>query len=149
MIPSDGTTTWVMLRGKFAEMGMEPRVNREGAQRLGYKGYTMLGDERMAVLFLNPTTAVAASAAGTTPHHRQPRAGTGIPAWLQAQINNIPSTNQAWFAGVLPEIGQIAGGLDFRSGGDVRLTADAKTASDGTKICAKVDASCSTEFKSG
>src|SRR5262245_2888517 len=31
---SDSKTTWVMLRGKFAEMGLEPRISREGAQRL-------------------------------------------------------------------------------------------------------------------
>ena len=123
LIPSNGKDTWVMLRGKFSEMGMEPRVDKEGAKRLNYKGYPILGDDRMAVLFLNPTTAVAATPVALRRIIDNRETGAGIPQALQTQIRTIPSSNQAWFAGDLPDIGQIAGGVEFRSGVNPRLTA--------------------------
>jgi hypothetical protein len=123
LMPFDGKNVWVMLRGKFSEMGMEPRINKEGAKRLNYKGYPILGDDQMAVLFLNPTTAVAATPVALQRIVDNRETGAGIPQALQAQIQNIPPSNQAWFAGELPEIGPIAGGIDFRSGLNPRLTA--------------------------
>jgi hypothetical protein len=134
LIPSDGKTTWIMLRGKFSEMGMEPRVDKEGAQRLSHKGYTILGDDQMAVLFLNPTTAVASTPAALRRIIDNRDAGAGIPASLQAQIKDIPSTNQAWFAGRLPDVGEVAGGIDFRSGATPRLTVRARTAAEAQRL---------------
>jgi hypothetical protein len=127
LIPTDGKTTWVMLRGKFTEMGMEPRVNREGAQRLRYKGYTILGDEQMAVLFLNPTTAIAAPEPALRAIIDNRDKGTGIPRWLQDRIRKIPSTNQFWFAG-RQSIGDVTGAIDLRSGvnGEILITADSE-----------------------
>lgn len=106
---------------------MEPRVNKDSARRFSYKGYTILGDEHMAVLFLNPTTAVAATPSGLRRIIDNRDTGAGIPAALQARINEISSSNQAWFAGMLEDIGQIAGGIDFRSGANAQLTANATT----------------------
>ena len=136
VIPSDGNTTWTMLRGKFADMGMEPRVNREGAERLGYKGYTMLGDHRMAVLFLNPTTAVAAPPIGLRNIIDNRDTGTGMPARLNAQVNAIPATNQLWFAGrpptwmphqLLAHMKEMSGGADLRSGVKAQMQATAQS----------------------
>jgi hypothetical protein len=148
LMPSDGTTTWVMLRGKFTEMGMEPRVNREGAQRLGHKGYTMLGDERVAVLFLNPTTAVAAPASGLRSIIDNRDKGTGMPSWLQEKVSSISSANQMWFAGkpagrfpesgpiqqLLQPVSLITGGVDFRSGIDARIELQAQSGLDAQRL---------------
>jgi hypothetical protein len=118
-----------MLRGKFADMGLEPRVSREGAQRLGYKGYTMIGDEQMSVLFLNPTTAVASSTQGLRQIIDNRDKTTGIPAWLQAKIDTIPSTNQVWLAGAI-----VTGGVDFRSGVNGRIEVQTSSDADAVKL---------------
>jgi hypothetical protein len=148
VIPSDGNSTWVMLRGKFAEMGMEPRVEREGAQRLGYKGYTLLGDARMAVLFLNPTTAIAAPPAALRGIIDNRDKGTGIPAWLNARVNTVSSTNQVWFAGkpggwmprqLAQHIDALSGGADFRSGMVARIVAYTHSDSDAHELRADLN----------
>jgi hypothetical protein len=110
-------------------MGLEPRVSREGAQRLGYKGYTMLGDEQMAVLFLNPTTAVAAPAPALRHIIDNRDKSTGIPTWLQAKINTIPSTNQVWLASAV-----VSGGMDLRSGVNGRIEVQTNSGGDAMKL---------------
>ncbi len=107
----------VLVRGKFSDMGMEPRLDlqREGVTRMSYKGFTMIGDEKAAVLFLNPSTA----AAGLTSQlrelvdHRENI--TGIPKELDERIRKIPSTNQAWMVspvkGALPDLGGANAGV--------------------------------------
>lgn len=52
----------VMARGKFSQQGLEPRLERSGAQRFSYKGYLLLGTEQAAVTFMNSTVAVAGRA---------------------------------------------------------------------------------------
>jgi hypothetical protein len=137
VVPYDGKTYWVMLRGKFAEMGMEPRINKEGAKRLGYKGYTILGDESMATLFLNPTTAIAGPLSALQSIIDSRDKAAGIPKWLDQRIRTIPSTNQAWFVGDLAAVTQIArplglvtGGLDLHSGLNAEITLSGTSADD-------------------
>jgi hypothetical protein len=140
LIPSDGKATWVMLRGKFTEMGMEPRINREDVQRMRYKGYSMLGDERMAVMFLNPTTAVAASTAGLRRIVDNRDKGTGIPAWLYDRVKSIPSSNQVWFAGNPGELkpwilaNMVTGAVDFHRGINARVDATAGSDQDAQRV---------------
>jgi hypothetical protein len=104
----------VFVRGKFSEMGLEPKLNLEGAQRLSYKGFTMIGNERNAVLFLNPTTAVAGSTASLRKVVDSRNSVTGLPKDLEERIKKIPSTNQAWVAskvsGVVPDLGSLTEG---------------------------------------
>lgn len=132
LAPYDGRTLLVMMRGRFAEMGMEPRIEREGARRLGYKGYTILGDERMAVLFLNPTTAVAGPFDSLKRLLDNRDRGSGMPARLAEKLRRISSAHQVFFAGDLgasiPEAGAISGGIDLRSGVQGRATLDAGSA---------------------
>jgi hypothetical protein len=137
LIAFDGSNRWVMLRGKFTEMGMEPRINKAGAGRMGYKGYTMLGDESMAVVFLNPTTAVAASVSGLRKIIDNRDKTTGIPARLSEKITSISSKNQVWFAGDLSKLGamgEIVGGIDFRSGMEGYINLTAKSAGDARRL---------------
>jgi hypothetical protein len=108
------THATVLIRGKFSDMGLEPKLEREGAQRMSYKGFVMIGDEKTAVLFLNPSTA----AAGMTEQLRAIVDNrdkiTGIPPELQKRISTIPSTNQAWMVtplrGVLPGMDGLKAG---------------------------------------
>jgi hypothetical protein len=51
---SDGKQSIVLGRGKFADEA-EPRIDRPGATRFGYKGFNLVGDEREAVLLLSPS----------------------------------------------------------------------------------------------
>lgn len=55
---TDGKETLVYARGEFAPMGLEPRIEREGVQRLNYKGQMLLGNEESAVWFVNSSTGI-------------------------------------------------------------------------------------------
>ena len=59
LIAYNGADWLALMRGKFAEMGMEPRLDKPGARRVSYNGVTIIGDEVGAMAFLNPTTALA------------------------------------------------------------------------------------------
>jgi len=115
LLASSAKEAVVLIRGKFSDMGMEPKLDLQNAQRMSYKGFTMIGDEKAAVLFLNPSTA----AAGPTPALRRlvdnRENVTGVPAALQQRIQKISSSNQAWFAaqagGVLPDMGGVDAGM--------------------------------------
>jgi hypothetical protein len=115
LIASDAKQAVVLLRGRFSEQGQEPRLNIEGARRFGYKGYTFIGTDEAAVVFMNPSTAVA----GPTPAVRRVidrrNEVTSLPDALQSRINSIPSTNQAWFvanlSGRIPDIGERNAGM--------------------------------------
>ncbi len=107
LIAGNGKDTMVMARGHFAEMGLEPKLDIEGAQRFTYKGFTLLGDEARAVVFTNSSTAIAGSTAvlrRLIDHRTQPDAGA--PKWLTERAAAIPSSNQIWF------VGSVAGQLE-------------------------------------
>lgn len=55
---TDGKETLVYARGEFAPMGLEPKIEREGIQRLNYKGQMLLGNEENAVWFVNSSTGI-------------------------------------------------------------------------------------------
>lgn len=94
---SDGKNNVLLGRGKFANE-MEPRLEKEGAKRFGYKGYTLVGSEKTAVVFFSSSTA----AMGPTDSLRflLDRRGTskGPPAALAASMKDIPSDAQFWAA---------------------------------------------------
>lgn len=92
---SDGKNNVLLGRGKFANE-MEPRLEKEGAKRFGYKGYTLVGDEKTAVVFFSSSTA----ALGPTDSLRflldQRGASKGPPAALTALMKDIPADAQFW-----------------------------------------------------
>ena len=114
LVAGNGKETLAFCRGKFAEFGLEPKLNRPGVQRMSYKGMLMLGNERNAVLFVNASVAVA----GATPtlrnlvDHRD--SGSGIPDWLQKKIDTIPPGSQVWAAG---DVTRSLGGLTVQENG--------------------------------
>jgi hypothetical protein len=94
---SNGKNNVLLGRGKFANE-MEPRLEKGGAKRFGYKGYNLIGDEKTAVVFISSSTA----ALGPTESLRflldQRGTSKGPPAALAALMKDIPSDAQFWAA---------------------------------------------------
>jgi hypothetical protein len=94
---SNGKNNVLLGRGKFANE-MEPRLEKGGAKRFGYKGYNLIGDDKAAVVFISSTTA----AMGATDSLRflldQRGASKGPPAALAALMKDIPDDAQFWAA---------------------------------------------------
>ena len=103
---SNGKTAVLLGRGKFANE-MEPRLEKEGAKRFGYKGFNLIGDERGAVVFISSSTA----AIGPTDalryllDHRE--TSHGPPESLQGLLKDIPVDAQFWavYAGGAVDLG--------------------------------------------
>jgi hypothetical protein len=94
---SGGQTGVLMARGKFPTGELEPKLEREGATRTAYKGYTLFGDDRNAAFFMNSSTALA----GSTPVLKaiidnRDRSGSGIPEKLAPLVEAVPSGSQFW-----------------------------------------------------
>jgi len=98
LFASNGHNGILFGRGKFGDEMMQPKFEKQGMQSFGYKGYTMLGDDRGALLLISPTTA----AAGEIPQlqsiidHRG--ATNGPPAAMVALLKEIPPEAQFWGA---------------------------------------------------
>lgn len=96
---SNGKTGLFMARGRFTHNDEEPRIDIPGVRRIGYKGYTMFGDDRRAVIFTNTSTA----AAGLTSDLRtmvdlRNEAHHGFPDGLKQKVAGIGHDNQIWAA---------------------------------------------------
>ncbi len=122
---SNGKEKVLLGRGKFANE-MEPRLEKNGAKRFGYKGYNLIGDEKAAVVFISSTTA----AMGPTESLRylldQRGASKGPPSDLAALMKDIPAEAQFWavyaggpvdlgFSGNLANINKLVGSIDSGS----------------------------------
>ena len=97
LLISDGKQSVVLGHGKFANEA-EPRIQRPGATRFGYKGYNLVGDERQAVLLISPSDI----GYGPTPALRwlidQKGNSTGPPAALAAHLKEMPAEAVLWAA---------------------------------------------------
>jgi len=97
LLISDGKQGVVLGHGKFANEA-EPRIQRPGATRFGYKGYNLVGDEREAVLLISPSVI----GYGPTPALRslidKKEKTTGPPAPLAAQLKEMPAESVLWAA---------------------------------------------------
>jgi hypothetical protein len=95
LLISDGKQSVVLGRGKFANEA-EPRIERPGATRFGYKGYTLVGDEREAVLLVSPTVI----GVGPTPALRSlidnKGKTNGPPSSLADQLKQMPAEAVFW-----------------------------------------------------
>lgn len=97
LLISDGKSTVVLGRGKFADEA-EPRIERPGATRFGYKGFNLVGDEREAVLLVSPTVI----GIGPTPALRSlidnKGKTNGPPAAIAEQLKDMPAEAIFWVA---------------------------------------------------
>jgi hypothetical protein len=94
---SNGTLNAVMGRGKFSDES-EPRLDKKGGQRFGYKGFNLVGNETTAALLIGPTVA----AIGDTPELKAMvdarDKSPGPPPALAAVLKDVSSEAQAWTA---------------------------------------------------
>jgi hypothetical protein len=108
----------VMVRGHFTVGELEPKLDPLGNHRTAYKGYTLIGDDRYAVVFMNPGVAVAgpmASLRGLLDRRDHP--STKLPEALAARIAKLPSDVQLWLvdSGGLPSVGLFTQRDDVQS----------------------------------
>jgi hypothetical protein len=95
-------------------MGLEPKIEREGVQRMSYKGSMLLGNEENAVWFVNSSTAIF----GHTAKLRQlidsrDTAKAGPSAALRERINALPPNTHFWMvadAAAMPKLPAAGGG---------------------------------------
>ena len=96
---SNGKTGLLMARGSFQTAEVEARLEANGAKRFQYKKYSLFGDERGAVFFLNSSTAIA----GPTPQvesliDHNGGSGRGLPPALRDLLRSLPANDQIYAA---------------------------------------------------
>ena len=97
LLISDGKQSVVLGRGKFANEA-EPRIERPGATRFGYKGYTLVGDEREAVLLVSPTVIGVGPTPGLRSLIDNKGKTNGPPSSLADQLKQMPAEAVFWAA---------------------------------------------------
>lgn len=97
---SNGGEMAILARGKFASAGMEPEISLPGASRTSYLGYTLLGNDRTDLVFLNPSTALAGQPKAVKSILEQRGNSTGPPRPLSDEIAQIPPDSQIWAVGM-------------------------------------------------
>jgi len=96
---TNGKQSLLMARGKFNVSELEKRLETRGAKRFNYKNRTLFGDERMAIFFMNATTAIAGPESDLRSLiDRGSGGGRGLPPALRDLIRTIPANNQIWAA---------------------------------------------------
>jgi hypothetical protein len=87
----------LMVRGKFATGDLEPRLERRGATRTRYKGYSLFGDDRAGVVFMNTSTALLGPPQALRAIiDRRDREPAGVPENLRPLIASLPADAQFW-----------------------------------------------------
>ena len=100
---TNGKSGLLMARGKFRTQETEARLEANGAKRFAYKKYSLFGDERAAIFFLNASTAIG----GPAPELRSiidQTGARGLPAPLRDLLRSLPADDQIYAA--------LAGGLE-------------------------------------
>jgi hypothetical protein len=87
----------MMARGRFSPDGFEPRV-AGGVQRTPYKGYTLIGNDQEAVVFVNTTTAIAGPPDAVRSLIDQRGLSDGLPPVLRDLLKTVPAGQQVWLA---------------------------------------------------
>jgi hypothetical protein len=103
----NGSDMAAMARGKFTSGGLEPELPGAGA-RTSYKGYTLIGVGGNAVVFMNPSTALAGAPAAVRGVIDQRDRSSGPPATLAGEIAALPRESQVWAAGIGARLEEIA-----------------------------------------
>jgi len=97
LLCSNGKDSLLLGRGKFSPSDLEPKFEKEGVERMPYKGFKMFGNEQAAVLLINSSVAIAGPPAklrALIDVKDSKRAD--IPAVLMERLNALPPTSQFW-----------------------------------------------------
>jgi hypothetical protein len=105
LLTYNGRDWLVLMRGKFTEMGMEPRLDKPEARRVSVEGIPVFGDEEGAIGFLNPTTAIGGKLGAVIRAVEGRNRTSGVPDRLEQLAKKIPSENVVWFASTGPALG--------------------------------------------
>ena len=99
LLVTNGKESVVLGRGKFGTEA-EPRLKAEskGAKRFGYKGYTLIGNEETAVLFLGPSVAGMGSTPGLRRIVDTRDQSNGPPPVLARRMQEVPREAVIWAA---------------------------------------------------
>lgn len=92
----DGTSVALMVRGKFSEIGMEPRLAWAGSTRDSYKGYLFVSDAHSAISFMNSSTVIAGPPDRVRAIIDLRENSPGAPAALMEMLKTIDRSNQVW-----------------------------------------------------
>ncbi|MBZ5602926.1 MAG: hypothetical protein LAO79_11520 [Acidobacteriia bacterium] len=85
-------------RGHFADEMMEPRLEKEGATRMGYKGLNLYGNDQGAVVLLSPTLAALGRVDDLHNLIDHKSESHGPPPAMAALLKEIPANAQFWAA---------------------------------------------------
>lgn len=102
---SDGKDTVLFARGRFSPQGIEPKLEKEGARRTQYKGYTLVGSDEAAITLIDTSTAVAGPSRIVQSVIDQRDSGAKPPAALLDRTKQIPSSAQLWAVSSGPSAG--------------------------------------------
>jgi hypothetical protein len=100
---TNGKSGLLMARGKFRPQEVEARLEANGAKRVAYKKYSIFGDERASIFFLNASTAIGGPAAELRSIIDK-TGGRGLPAPLRDLLRSVPANDQIYAA--------LSGGLE-------------------------------------
>lgn len=126
----------VFARGHFTVGELEPKLDPLGKNRVSYKGYNLIGEERNAVTFLNPGVVAAGRMASLKAMIDRRDRPAAMPAALASRISAIPRDAQVWLvdAGGLPrldlltrrdDVGSIVSNfVDYVSGANMSVHVD-------------------------
>lgn len=97
LLASNGRESLLFGRGKFSPIDLAPKFEKEGVERMGYKSFTMFGDEDKAVLMINSSVAVAGPTRALrafvdTKDKKHP----DIPPVLAERLAGMPAATQFW-----------------------------------------------------
>jgi hypothetical protein len=156
LVASDGKSMLAMARGKFSPAGLEPTLLQGGAKRFPYKGYTLIGSEDAAAVFMNATTALAGPASALRATFDRRETGASPPKALLDRVAGIPATSQAWIVATGPfdkftlpvsktgnlsippqmfgSIQSIVAWVDLRTGLDFAATIEGATPADAKRM---------------
>ena len=96
MFVSNGHRSFVLGRGKFADELASPDFSAPEANRFGYKGFTLFGDEQRALLMINSSTAAIGDTLLMRALVDQRPGNSGPPVALTAMMKRTPHEAQVW-----------------------------------------------------
>jgi hypothetical protein len=98
-----------LIRGKFVDggitnAGLEPELKIEGAQKLPYKGFTLVGKEEEAVAFLNSSVALVGRASALRSVIDARVLKNAIPEALLAMVETLPPESHLYAVSTSPTL---------------------------------------------
>ena len=85
----------LLARGNFAD-DMELKLEKQGAKRIGYKSYYLIGSEEAAVVFFSGTTAAVGNVESLKALLDARGKTNGPPPALAERMKDIPTDAQMW-----------------------------------------------------